>query len=92
MSAWWIAHAAVGVGAVLTYRSMDISSTSVLQGALLPLAFWVSVVYFLVVIAIFIGRVVGGGSSGADGTPVTAALSDMASSSAGGSDGDGSDA
>jgi hypothetical protein len=91
MTVWPIAHAAVGVVAILTFRSMDISSSSVLHGAVLPLTFWISVVYFLVVIAIFIGRVVGGGSSSADGAPVTAALSDMASSGGGSSDADSSD-
>jgi hypothetical protein len=92
MSAWPLAHAAVGVVTVVTFRSMDMSSSSVLHGAVLPLAFWISVVYFLVVIAIFVGRTVGGGSSGSDGAPVTAALSDMASPGGGGSDGDSADA
>jgi hypothetical protein len=90
MSAWPIAHGGVGILAVWTFRSMDISSSSVLHGAVVPLIFWISVVYFLVVIAIFIGRAVGGGGSNADNGPVTGALSDMASSG-GGSEGDGSD-
>jgi uncharacterized membrane protein len=89
MSVWPIAHVGVGAVAVLAFRSMDISSSSILHGAVLPLTFWVSVVYFLVVVALLIGRAIGGGSN-ADAGSVSAALSDMASSG-GGSEGDSSD-
>jgi hypothetical protein len=78
--AWAALHIAIAGLGVWAFLSMDLSSSSILEGAVLPLAFWVALVYVLVVAAAFIGRALGVGRSNTEGGSV--GLSDLAAPAA----------